>query len=85
MSIAKERLHDLIDILPEAEEDKALDFLERLTKEEVRRRIAQSIANAPEDDEPLSEEDLEAIREGEEDADQGRVMSTEELLRSLRS
>ncbi len=84
MSVAKERLHDLIDLLPEAEEGKVLAFLEPLTKEEVRRRIMESIANAPEDDEPLSVEDLEAIREGREEAAKGLGMSTKELLRQLR-
>ncbi len=83
MSVAKERLHDLIDLLPEAEEGKVLAFLEPLTKEEVHRRIMESIANAPEDDEPLSEEDLEAIRRGREDIAAGRVMTTEEMLRSF--
>ena len=84
MSVAKERLRKLIDLLPEEEEGKVLDFLERLAKEDVRRKMAQSIANAPEDDEPLSEEDLEAIRQGREEAAQGLGMSTEELMRRLR-
>ncbi|MDA8064399.1 MAG: hypothetical protein M0031_02665 [Thermaerobacter sp.] len=84
MSVAKERLRKLIDLLPEEEEGKVLDFLERLTKEDVRRKMAQSIANAPEDDEPLSEEDLEAIRQGREEAAKRLGMSTEELLRRLR-
>jgi predicted transcriptional regulator len=45
--------------------------------------MARVLANAPIDDEPLSPEDMEAIREGREDRANGRHMSTEELLRAL--
>ncbi len=82
MSVAKERLHDLIDLLPEAEEIAALHYLEYLT-EDKGARMARLLANAPIDDEPLSEDDVEAIREGKEDLLAGRWMSTEELLRAL--
>ena len=54
-----------------------------VAKDAVARRIAWSIANAPEDDEPLSEEDLEAIREGDEDVAAGRLYSMEEARQLL--
>jgi hypothetical protein len=34
-----------------------------------------ALRNAPDDDEPLTQEDLEALREAEEDVAQGRVVS----------
>jgi hypothetical protein len=41
------------------------------------------LRDAPWDDEPLTEEELKAIREAREDVRAGRVISNEELRREL--
>lgn len=45
--------------------------------------LAHTLATAPLDDEPITPEDLAAIREAEEDLSEGRVLSTDELRRQL--
>ena len=45
--------------------------------------FVQALRNAPEDDEPLTEEDLKAIEEAEEDIRQGRVKPWEQVKREL--
>jgi len=45
--------------------------------------VTLSLLNAPVDDEPLTEEDLKAIAEADEDIRRGDVMTTEELKRRL--
>ncbi len=82
MSVIKERLHELVDRLPEPEQHAALRFLEYLAERGMD-PVLQALAGAPDDDEPLTDEDQQALREGKEDVAAGRVMSTKELLRSL--
>ncbi len=45
--------------------------------------VSLSLLNAPVDDEPLTEEDLKAIAEADEDIRRGDVMTTDELKRRL--
>jgi predicted transcriptional regulator len=45
--------------------------------------LEEALANAPYDDEPLTDEDIAAIKEGAADVKAGRVMTTDELRRSL--
>jgi hypothetical protein len=45
--------------------------------------VTLSLLNAPVDDEPLTEEDLKAIAEADEDIRRGDVMTTDELKRRL--
>ncbi len=82
MSVMKDRLRELVEMLPEAEEQTALRFLEYLA-ERGGDPVLRALAMAPYDDEPLTDEDREAIREGREDAAAGRVMSTDDLRRTL--
>jgi hypothetical protein len=41
------------------------------------------LLNAPEDDEPLTQEDIAAMERAQKDVREGRVVSTEELIRNL--
>jgi len=45
--------------------------------------VTLSLLNAPVDDEPLTEEDLKALEEADEDIRRGDVLATEELRRKL--
>ena len=45
--------------------------------------VLEAFLNAPLDDEPLTEEDMQAIKEAEEDIAAGRVKSWKELKRDL--
>jgi predicted transcriptional regulator len=67
----RELLHELVDELPENQLAAAARYLEQLR------------ANAPYDDEPLTEEELAAIDEGFADIAAGRVYSTDEVRRRL--
>ncbi len=62
----KERLHQLVDQLPESEVATATRVLEAL------RAAADPLASAPEDDEPTTAEDRRAIKEGWELYRQGK-------------
>lgn len=80
----RERLRILIEDLPEQEVHTALRFVEYLRQEgEGEDPLLIALRNAPDDDEPLTEEDLEALREAEEDVAQGRVVSHEQARRIL--
>lgn len=45
--------------------------------------VTLSLLNAPEDDEPLTQEDIEAIERAQQDVREGRTVTTEELIRNL--
>jgi hypothetical protein len=45
--------------------------------------VTLSLLNAPVDDEPLTEEDIKALEEADEDIRRGDVMTTDELRRKL--
>jgi hypothetical protein len=45
--------------------------------------VTLSLLNAPVDDEPLTEEDLKALAEADEDIRCGRVMSLEQVAQEL--
>lgn len=78
----KESLLEVVEFLPErlcaAVQDAVLDHLERHD------RIIWLQLMAPEDDEPLTEEDRIAIEEGKAEIRAGKVISDEELERELR-
>lgn len=82
MSI-KERLHRLVDQLPESEAPAAERFLQYL-RDLGADPVLRALTNAPEDDEPLTDEDREAIREGQEDVTAGRTYTTAEARKALR-
>lgn len=78
----RQALHTLVDELPEPELPAAKRFLEYLRQAADPLRLA--LDSAPLDDEPLTEEDLAAIREGFADRAQGETASHEEVKRLFR-
>ena len=78
----KERLHTLVDDLPERELYAALRFVEYL-RQEASDPVAQALQAAPFDDEPLTAADLADLEVGERDWQQGHVVSHDEARREL--
>lgn len=77
---AKRRaLHDLLDAIPGERLDDAQTALGQLADP-----ILVAFLAAPEDDEPLSVEDVQAIQEGKTDMARGDTVSLEEVERQLR-
>jgi hypothetical protein len=77
----RERLHALIDKLPEDELLAALRFLEHLGTEDM--EPLWSLSDAPADDEPFTADDEAALAEAERDLAEGRVVSHDEARRRL--
>lgn len=79
----KERLHQLVEDLPEGRAtlaaERALTHLRELAGDPV----LQALMNAPLDDEPETDEERAAIEEGLADLERGDVVSDEELRREL--
>ena len=78
----RERLHDLVEHLPEPEVHAALRFVEYLRQSEDD-PVLRALRDAPPDDEPLTEEDIAALEEAWEDVRQGRLISHEEIRRQV--
>lgn len=78
----RERLKVLADRLPESELHAALRYLEFLggAQEDP---VARALREAPEDDEPLTAHDREALEESDRDVEAGRVVSHQEARRRL--
>ncbi len=82
MATTRQGLHELVDLLPEEElaaADRYLRYLQLLGTDPVLRAIAE----APPDDEPVTEEDLAALAEARADLASGRTVSHEEARRRL--
>lgn len=78
----RERLRALVDDLPEPKVHAALRFVEDLrTSEED--PVLKALRDAPFDDEPLTEEDLAALREAQGEEVQGRLIPHEEIRRRV--
>jgi hypothetical protein len=77
----RERLHTLIDTLPEDGLQVALRFLEHLETEDT--TSLWSLSNAPVDDEPLTSDDEAALAEADSDLTEGRVVTHDEARRRL--
>lgn len=79
---ATERLHRLVDVLPERDKETAARLLEALAaRPETVDRLALALALASEDDEPVTDEDRAAIEQGRSDYRAGHGVSMDELLR----
>lgn len=76
-------LHSLVDELPEPELPAARRFLEYL-RQQTSDSLRLVLDAAPLDDEPLTDDDLAAIRVGFEDQARGETVSHEEVKRLLR-
>jgi hypothetical protein len=77
MSITRERLHELLDDVPD---DRLADVEAAIVDAAAPYR---PIEDAPEDDEPLTDEDLEAIHEGREAYARGEYITDDELKRRM--
>ena len=77
----RQTLHTLVDELPEPELPAARRYLEylRQTADPLRR----ALETAPVDDEPLTDDDRAAIREGRKEYAQGESVSHDEIKRLL--
>jgi hypothetical protein len=81
--IVKEELHRLVDALPEREVAAARRYLEYL-RDVGSDPVLRAFMAAPEDDEPLTEEDEAAIREAEEEVARGEVIPWKEYTAERR-
>jgi hypothetical protein len=77
----KEDLYRLVDELPESELHAAKRFLEYLRN--MGDPVLRAMLEAPEDDEPETDEEKAAIAETKEDFKSGQVVSHEELKREF--
>ena len=77
---AKDRLHELIDALPESKVEAANKYLESLVGEDA---FLEALRNAPEDDEPLTADELKAIEEGRKAVARGETPPLEDVRREF--
>ncbi len=82
VAIARERLHRLVDALPDEEVRTAERYLQYLA-DIGSDPLLRTIAEAPYDEEPESEEERTAVQEAREAYARGDVVTTEELRREL--
>jgi hypothetical protein len=75
----KERLHQVVDAMSEQEAADALDYLASHGRDPLARRLDAT----PLDDEPLTDEERESLRDAREDAKAGRLVSMDDLRREL--
>ena len=78
----KEKLHRLVDELPESELHTAERFLEYL-RFVANDPVLRALESAPWDDEPETPAEAAAVQEAREAHARGEVLSTEELRREL--
>ena len=78
---AKREVHQLVDQLPVSELHAAKQYLKFLRDEGD--PVLKAFLNAPEDDEPETEEERQAVEEARSDIRAGRVYSHEEVKRRL--
>ena len=77
----KEELHRLVDELPESESHAAKRYLEYLCN--MGDPVLRAMLEAPEDDEPETEEERAAVAEAYEDLAAGRIVPLEEVKREF--
>jgi len=76
MATSKERLTELINQLNDNQISEVIDFTEFI-KNKAQKDFWN---NLPEDDEPLTEDDLKAIKEGKEDFKAGKTLKHNEVF-----
>ena len=85
----KERLHRLVESLPEGAAPTVEAFMEfviaRSRQQQWDDPVLQAFMEAPEDDEPLTPEDIEAIEEGHADVARGDVVPWSTYLKNRRT
>jgi predicted transcriptional regulator len=77
----REELRELADQVPEAKLPQAVRLLRNLAEQKSLREL---LDEAPFSDEPLTQNELEAIEEGEADYQAGRTVSSSEVRARLR-
>ncbi|BCG60787.1 hypothetical protein [Paenibacillus sp. URB8-2] len=77
MAISKKELNELIDKLSEKDIPLVADLVKRL--------IHPADYYIPYDDEPLTDDDVQAIREGREEFIQGKTIKLEDILHDLQN
>ena len=78
--IARDELHTLLDAIPG---ERLADA--RAALADLAGPVWLALTTAPEDDEPVTDEDVQAMAEGEEDARLGRTISLDEFVRRYRA
>ena len=76
----RDELHSLVDRLPPGEVPIAQRYLEYLV-ERGEDTVARALSSAPEDDEPVEETDIEALREAVRELESGGVVSGTDVRR----
>ena len=79
----RERVHQLVDALPDNELETAGRVLAGLSALALSDPAAAALAKAPMDDEAVTDREAEAIEEGERDLEHGRVVSAADLRSHL--
>jgi len=74
----KEQIHQLVEDLPESDLETVKRVLEGLSALSSSNLVKAALALAPVDDESVTEEEAQAIDEGERDVEAGRVVTAEE-------
>ena len=75
----RNRLHRLVDNLPESQLESAERFLQYL-RLSATDPVLHALLTAPEDDEPESDEEREAVAEAREDVKKGKLHSLDQLI-----
>jgi hypothetical protein len=80
----KQELHQLVDSLPLKEIAAAKRYLQfLLSQKDEGDPLLSALMDAPEDDEPLTPEELEAIEEGRRDIARGDTQPWDEVKKEL--
>ncbi len=83
MGVARAELVRLVEALPEKAIPVAKKFLEFLLQQKDDAAFIAAFHAAPEDDEPLTDEEMQAIEEGLGDISEGRVEPWEQARMDL--
>ena len=81
-TIPKSELHRLVEALHDCDTLAAKRLLEYLLSK-TGDPLLRAFLNAPEDDEPLDEEDVKHLEEAERDLAEGRAIAWEDLKKEL--
>lgn len=79
MATPKDKLSEKIKALNEFEAVEALDFIEYLEQKRAK-DLKDYLDSVPSDDEPLTEDELNAIKAGEQDIQKGETLSFDEVF-----
>ena len=75
----KEQIHQLVEGLPDSDLQTVKRVLEGLSALSSAKLVKTALAHAPIDDESVTDEEAQAIEEGERDAEAGRVVTADEV------